>query len=399
MSNPILLPCLRGSIGNWVTYTCLMRLKDIRELVSFADDIHKNKKLSKMIQRELKKDRKKEIGEYLLNEEEAFLNSLVVAVYDGNPQWHQFDTIKPNTVNHSNYETPDYALESMGYLSLTREEKIFALDGQHRLSGIQYALEHDEDLGYQQLSVTFLAHFNDDDGLKRTRRLFTTLNKKAKPVDKSAIIALDEDDLSACITRYLIEESDAINGDRIKFQAGNNISYSDKNVLTTIGNLYDIIKTILNTGLKLSPQKISNYRGFESEKNEILDTTEAIIDYFFSSFECLNAINSAKEDELDTIIDSYRNKEKGGHLLFRPTGLRLYIMALCKHCAKYKDLNEFQNQAQQFIDNTVDLDLNLDNELLSYRFWDPKEHKIMQLKADDRNHIIKEIIRFGTKGE
>ena len=155
MSNPILLPCLRGSIGDWVTYTCLMRLKDINELVAFADDIHQNKKLSKMIQRELKKDRKKEIGEYLLNNNEAFFNSLVVAVYDGSPKWHQFDTIKPSTLKNENYEAHDYALESMGYLSLTRNEKIFALDGQHRLSGIQHALEKNKDIGYQQIPVYF----------------------------------------------------------------------------------------------------------------------------------------------------------------------------------------------------------------------------------------------------
>lgn len=60
MSKRILLPCLRGSIGNWVTYTCLMRLQEIVDLISYAEDIHKSKKLSKMIQRELKKiDRKK----------------------------------------------------------------------------------------------------------------------------------------------------------------------------------------------------------------------------------------------------------------------------------------------------------------------------------------------------
>ena len=90
MNKKLLLPCLRGAIGDWVTYTCLMRLSDINKLISFADDIHKNKSLSELIQRALKKERAKEIGEYLLNDKEAFFNSLVVAIYEGEPKWHQF---------------------------------------------------------------------------------------------------------------------------------------------------------------------------------------------------------------------------------------------------------------------------------------------------------------------
>ena len=38
-------------------------------------------------------------------------------------------------------------------------------------------------------------HKNTTDGLEATRRLFTTLNKTAKPVSKNAVIALDEDDV------------------------------------------------------------------------------------------------------------------------------------------------------------------------------------------------------------
>lgn len=51
----------------------------------------------------------------------------------------------------------------------------------------------------------------------RTRRLFTSLNKKAKPVDKSAVIALDEDDLAAYATRALVENSRVFDEDKVKY--------------------------------------------------------------------------------------------------------------------------------------------------------------------------------------
>lgn len=66
MSKKLVIPCLKGTMGTWDTYTCLMQLKDIGNLIHFATDLHTSEKLSEMIQRNLEDDRAKEIGEYLL---------------------------------------------------------------------------------------------------------------------------------------------------------------------------------------------------------------------------------------------------------------------------------------------------------------------------------------------
>ncbi|EGR2240179.1 DGQHR domain-containing protein [Vibrio cholerae] len=392
MSKRILLPCLRGSIGNWVTYTCLMRLQEIVDLISYAEDIHKSKKLSKMIQRELKKDRQKEIGEYLLNDEEAFFNSLVVAIYNGEPKWHQFDAIKnKSTTGLDEFETFDYANESLGYLSLTKDESIFALDGQHRLSGIEYAINRDPDLAYKQIPVTFIPHFNDEEGLIRTRRLFTTLNKKAKPVNKAAIISLDEDDLAACITRYLVENNDNFSEDKIKFQANNNVSYTDTSVITTIGNLYDLVKIILKDGFGLKPKEIDNYRRGEDFKIDITNKTEELFDYFFSSIPELNEFQTS--DERDKVVTRCRQKLDGGHFLFRPLGLRVFMLALCKYSSlRAKDDVSFSQSVEEFINSSYRFSFSLESELLLNRVWDKDNKRIIPLKADDRNHIINSYI-------
>ena len=58
----------------------------------------------------------------------------------------------------------------------------------------------------------------DDFGLKplpehqQQDRLFTTLNKTARPVSKNAVIALDEDDVMAICVRRLIEDSRFFHG-------------------------------------------------------------------------------------------------------------------------------------------------------------------------------------------
>ncbi|PQJ47544.1 hypothetical protein BTN99_06315 [Vibrio campbellii] len=362
-------------------------LKEIVDLISYAEDIHKSKKLSKMIQRELKKDRQKEIGEYLLNDEEAFFNSLVVAIYNGEPKWHQFDAINKSTIGLEEFEAFDYTNESLGYLSLTKDESIFALDGQHRLSGIEYAIEKDPDLAYKQIPVTFIPHFNDDEGLIRTRRLFTTLNKKAKPVNKAAIISLDEDDLAACITRHLVENNDNFSEDKIKFQANNNVSYSDTRIITTIGNLYDLVKIILKDGFGMKPKEVDNYRGNEENKLEMINQIEELFDYLFSSVPELSEFQNVETRE--EVVDKYRRKSDGGHFLFRPVGLKVFILALCKYTQiRAKEDTLFLPAMEEFIDSSHRFSLLLESELLLNRVWDKDTKRIIQLKADERNYII-----------
>ncbi|WP_260853754.1 DNA sulfur modification protein DndB [Pantoea ananatis] len=388
----ILLPCMRGAIGDWVTYTCLMKLEDIGELVKFADDIHKNKKLSRMIQRELNKERRKSIGEYLLTDSEAFFNAIVVAIYEGEPKWHPFDSIKPNDIDTNDLSIPDYALESMGYLSLTKEEKIFALDGQHRLSGIKYALDKNPEVGTQQIPVIFLPHFNNDTGIKRTRRLFTTLNKKAKPVDKAAIIALDEDDISACATRYLVEDTEIFNDDKIKFQANNNIAYTDIRQITTIGNLYDLCRIICKNGLNMSSKDIDNYRGSEEDKNEILKVIESIFQSMFDILPPLREFQLTANREA-TIV-KYRNRTNGGHFLYRPLGLRIYLLSMFKAINKKRNISDLLRECNSFLNITHDIPLWLEDYPLKNLFWDTKKNTIMILKAEERNRIIEEIMMY-----
>ena len=81
---------------------------------------------------------------------------------------------------------------------------------------------------------------------ERTRRLFATPNKTARPVSKDDIIALDEDDVMAICVRRLIEETKLFSGERIAFVASNNMPVGNTASLTTIGNSYDVL-TILFT--------------------------------------------------------------------------------------------------------------------------------------------------------
>ena len=198
-----LIPALRACMGDWVYYVTFLRMEQIAERISIAQEIHSSKVLKDMIQRQIT-DRSKQISDYLLKQPQRFFNALIVGVYGGSPDWYELD-IRTNHLFDA--EALPRELDGvLGFLRLDGTEILFAIDGQHRVEGIKQALQENAELKQEEVSTIFVAHRNDPVGMERTRRLFTTLNRYAKPVSKSEIVALDEDDILAITTRELVEK-------------------------------------------------------------------------------------------------------------------------------------------------------------------------------------------------
>lgn len=314
------LPALRGIFGDWVYYSCLMPMREVVKRIEFASEIRDSKKLSDMIQREIKKGRSKEIATYLKREEQRFFNSLVVAVYDGKPSWHGFQNFQPTQKDIDMSEVSSDAENSVGFLSFTGHEKMFAIDGQHRLAGMKSALSSaEDDLDDEEVSIIFVAHKDDLEGRVRTRKLFVTLNKTAKPVGKGEIIALDECDVMAIATRYLIESHELFDEDRIRFVQTNNLPFNNITEFTTIGNIYDVL-TVVFTQIKdqKKPYELRFFRPSDEELEEYFRFTNNFFESLAQKFAPLGEYFKAEDDS--EVIQKYRHSN-GGHILFRPIGL------------------------------------------------------------------------------
>src|SRR5215472_12000649 len=103
-----------------------MPMHQVTRRPKFAEEIRKSPKLSEWIQRQLKKGRSKEISDYLHREKQRFFNSLVVAIYDGDPAWHGFSNFRPQTNDIQLADVPSDVEDSVGFLSFNGQEKIFA---------------------------------------------------------------------------------------------------------------------------------------------------------------------------------------------------------------------------------------------------------------------------------
>lgn len=322
------IPAIRGYMGSIIYYTATFTFKQIAERVNpVNEELHSSVSLRDQIQRSLTNNYLS-IKKYILTQKEHFFNALVLAIYDGDPTWNELEL---------DFKGNDYY--SMGFLRLNGEEKIFPVDGQHRVEGIKEAIKENPELEDETITVIFIGHHNDKEGKEKTRRIFSTLNRYAKPVKPGDIIALDEDDTVAIVTRNLLESYPLFINDNVKadLKGSKALSDNDTKSFTSLLTLYDtnrIIYTYYKSrdnkqGKLYNSTKISEFLKFRPEQEE-LDAFEDYLRHFWNLF-C--DIFPGMEEYINASADQtaayrFRNKNDGGLLYFRPVALTQLIKAI-----------------------------------------------------------------------
>lgn len=248
MTNKTFIPAFKASVGDWEYYICIMKYAEVARQVGFAYELGGNSDLNTMIQRGLG-TRTDDIKNYLLKSEHRFLGAIIIAAWGGAPTYVDISM-----------DDPDGLLSGIdrqfGVLTFDGTQQYFALDGQHRLKAIKESIKAKPELGMEDVCVIMVSHFDTEEGKVRTRRLFTNINRNAKATTGAENIVLDEDDGAAILTRRLLTEHPFLSKDGIvkvftkqgdegelKLAAGN-VSPGDKKAITTIANLYDIVRTL-----------------------------------------------------------------------------------------------------------------------------------------------------------
>lgn len=246
MSNKTFIPAFQCSVGDWKYYICMMKYGEVARQVNFAWELQSNSEIGQLIQRGIS-ERTAEIREYLLKSKHRFLGGLVVAAWGGEP-----------TYTPLQMEDPDGMLRGLdrefGVLTFDGTQAYFVLDGQHRLKAIKEAIKQNPDLGKEDICVLIVTHYNNPEGRRRTRRLFSNINRNAKQTGLAENIALDEDDGYAILTRRLLDDHEFLKEDgRVRVilavgetgelkLAGTNIPKTDKRAFTTLTVLYDLLQ-------------------------------------------------------------------------------------------------------------------------------------------------------------
>ena len=313
------IPVIKGRIGSWIYYVGTMTFGQIasEQVSASVDEIYHATCLSELLQRHLTVNYES-IKEYLLKEKDRFFNAIILAIFDGDPQWLEVE-----------FKGDEKDFTNVGFLEFTGEEKIFPVDGQHRVKGIKEAVLVDENLIYELVPVIFIAHDNSDDGRKKTRKLFSTLNRRAKPVGQSENIALDEDDICSIITRDLVQNVPLFSGDNLTTYEGKQIPPNNKKAFTSIITLYQCVEAIVKWQLLkegITNKKYKEYLLYRRDEDTIERMRSLVFDIMIAFVDNTTIIKSFLAETSDTKALKYRNIS-GGNILFRPIVLTEYFNA------------------------------------------------------------------------
>lgn len=348
------IPVIRGHIGDWGYYTGIMKFSQVAGLVTpSVDDFCNPSCLNDLLQRQLT-DNYLSIKNYILNENQRFFNAVVLAIYDGDPKWLEIEFGE---------EYEEY--NNVGFLDLNESVKIFPVDGQHRVKGIIEALKENTGISEEEIPVIFIAHKNTVEGKRRTRKLFSTLNRRAKPVGDNYQIALDEDDIVAIVTRELVEELELFQGERMCNSKGKQIPATNVNAFTSLVALYQCNDFLIQNWLGLSDINMKQNKLYRPDDNVINDAFEYVKNYWNEFTSNITAIQNYLSID-DKPAKDYRNKT-GGNILFRPIGIIEFVKA------SYELSKRMKISFKETLQKLNGIEMNLSSNVWKGVLWDGKK--------------------------
>ena len=322
-----LVPAIRGKMGGREYYIGKMTFQELASKVQFYDDLETPQELKALLQREISR-RTEEMTDYLLKQPERFYGAIIVAAWGGRP------TYIPVKMEDHPLLDDDF---EFGLLKFDGRQEYFALDGQHRLKSIKDAIQKKPELRREEVSVVFVTHERTDEGNIKTRRLFHTLNRYAKPTTTGENIALDEDNVVSISTRMLLESGMKCLSPRYLELVRKNLTSTQHDKFTSLAALWDFNMAVLEAVYTFKKEK--DYLRYRPDGLHVEYTYDAISSLWiemrsrFSEFEVLESEIKEPREIREPDGDPSR-----GHLLFRPIGLRIFGQVLAHSLAEDKSL-------------------------------------------------------------
>lgn len=315
-------PALRAQLGDRWYYVATLTLAEVAHWIRPIDEIHERKDFKTWLQRVVRPERRLEIANYLINQKQRFFNAIVAGIYEGEPEWVPVELGK--SVTAGDIELGERESTAYGVVKFSGAEQIFAIDGQHRGEGIREALKMDKALKDEEMVVIFVGHTKTDEGRERTRRLFTTLNKYATPVSKAELIALNDDDTFAIVTRKLIDDYKGLSSAFVPLTPTANLLVTDRTSITSVIALYDVIRTI---AVSSGSREAKILETGPPSQNKVTEVYTAAVAFWDSLKAKIPAIKDVCESKpADEKAGEYRTAQ-GGNALLRPAGLHAFAKA------------------------------------------------------------------------
>ena len=341
-----LYPALRASMGSWNYYIVKMRMREVAAEVKFGSQVHEDFTLDEAIQRSIKESRvKKEIVTYLTGRPDRFFASLVVAAIGGSPKFYPVSV--SDDPQFEIFADEESIEQSFGVLRFSGKQDYYALDGQHRLKAIKTLLQPEDeserveppqDFANEEISVLMVIpppELTADTWLASYRRLFSSLNRYARPTDTDTNIIMDEDDIFAILTRRLIASHKFFKApgrhvESLRVLTKGKSLKEGTSHFTSLQQLYDINMTLLtthtraNVGWGPGPEaertnNIKHFVRFRPPEEYIEDLFEELVLYWDALIEAIPNLSLNPSEARNHQSDGSKGKV-ADNLLFWPIG-------------------------------------------------------------------------------
>ena len=341
-----LYPALRSQMGSWNNYIVKMSARELSESVKYASEVYEDCTLNQATRRIMNDGPvKKAIAEYLKRQPDRFLSSIVVAAIEGNPMFYPLEIVDDSQL--AMFQDDGCLNESLGVLKFDGTQQYYALDGQHRLSAIKALLDRTdplsdgapEDFENDEYSVIIIVPGQKDpDFMQKYRRLFSNLNRHAKPTDQATNIIMDEDDTFAILTRRLLTEHDFFKwagrqseSQRVKTRKGKNLKSTDP-YFTSLEALYEINIELLSSvqrkpkgwgPISAEGTDLKSFKRFRPSEDYIEQLYAELTMYWEALLAVIPDLHKAPRLMRVHEMDGMEGEAKTDHLLFWPIGQQM----------------------------------------------------------------------------
>jgi|TARA_Y100000294_G_scaffold126987_1_gene118447 DNA sulfur modification protein DndB len=330
----VVIPAIEGKMGNTKYFQCMMKVDELVRSVRSASEIDEwaNMSIGDKMQREPNINRiKNQIAPYFRNHSDRFFGSLIVLVYEGDVSFEKLSKFGATVPNA--YQSQG---NKMGFLTIDGGTLI-ALDGQHRLLALKEVKDNPSegnfsaDVPKDEVSVIFIKHEN----IIKTRNIFNTVNKYAKPTSAGDNIITSEEDGYAILSRRLIDVDGGVLRESVVNWRNNTLTDKSGH-FTTIKIVYETIKLML----KGSKEDEYDFDPTTRPPDEILDRAYTYISktwkLMMSEVKAYNFVVENRSDFVEKVKDA-RKFGSPNSLLFKPAAQQAFVQGILAACTPQEE--------------------------------------------------------------
>ncbi len=236
---------MKGKLGSTEYFVLAMKAKLLAEKGIIPSEMEDwpNMSLEEREQRALNLTRvKNQIAPYLMRDKDRFFGAIILAGKNLKPEdFEPLGKIATEGLPRL-YQTQT---DLMGFLTLQDGVVLIPLDGQHRLKALQLAIEgRDKDgkkigghlppnlsLANEDITVMLIPY-----DAKKARKIFTKVNRYAKPTTTGQNLVMDDDDIIAILSRMVADDINIIGGRLVKYTS-NTLNDKEGNYFTTLATI------------------------------------------------------------------------------------------------------------------------------------------------------------------